>query len=241
MFTSTNNPLSRYFAPDDIDRDELLQHMVWSYFGLRRAIYITAFLAPVIYLLASVPLVTNLIPMDVSPIELKRSISIYFHDDAFKPFFIGSLLFVSILLFVYKGHTKKEDWLLNSASLFLLCVILFPTEPPGTDPRAVLHPHIAFAVAFFLMIAFVCWKTAADTLPYLDEKYEKRFRFIYKWLGWIMIALPVASGALNIMTNTGKAVFWVEFAAIWVFGVYWLVKSIELRYSSLEETTLQPA
>lgn len=54
-----------------------------------------------------------------------------------------------------------------------------------------------------------------------------------------MMILPIIAVALLYFSGQSTVVYWVEFAAIWVFGAYWIIKSIGIRNSSFDETAIE--
>ena len=73
----------------------------------------------------------------------------------------------------------------------------------------------------------------------LVRKYDKViavFRLTYWILGTAMVALPVLGWIFAY--NSGHKGFWLEMAGVSSFGAYWLVKTIELRWSEVERKAL---
>jgi hypothetical protein len=56
-----------------------------------------------------------------------------------------------------------------------------------------------------------------------DITEANRYKLIYRTLGFLMIVLPLVASIIS------QYVFWVEFAAVWVFSAYWLVKCREMK------------
>lgn len=48
--------------------------------------------------------------------------------------FVGSLCAIGLLLFVYSGKSKKEDWASSLIGLFAITTALFPTGSHGCSP-----------------------------------------------------------------------------------------------------------
>lgn len=144
--------------------------------------------------------------------------------------FVGILVAVGMILFIYQGVTKFEDWALNLAGVFAACVAFWPMPwPPGTG-REFGSLHGAFAIAFFLCIAYICIFRAADTLPLLEKvERQKYYQRRYQILGWAMPVSPLVAWALSFVVNKPNAlVFWVETLGIWVFAGYWWYKGKEI-------------
>jgi hypothetical protein len=54
-----------------------------------------------------------------------------------------------------------------------------------------------------------------------------------------MVLSPVAAYAFNEFTRQDSLVFWAEAFGIWAFGIFWLVKTTELRLSDVERRALK--
>ena len=55
-----------------------------------------------------------------------------------------------------------------------------------------------------------------------------------------MVVLPIAAVILsNVLGRGHTTVFWVEFAAMWVFGIYWLAKSAELHKTRSDRSVMR--
>jgi len=72
-----------------------------------------------------------------------------------------------------------------------------------------------------------------------DPKHNrgiKIFRTTYVVLGSAMIVLPVI--AWVVAYNSNHKGFWLEAAGVGAFGAYWLVKTVELKWSEVERKAL---
>jgi hypothetical protein len=92
--------------------------------------------------------------------------------------------------------------------------------------------HILSALIFFFAIAFVCIRSASDTLyliPDLRRRAELEAR--YWLLGVMMIVVPSSAALLGFFDFCYRyyVVFMVEWAAILVFSAYWWIKSREFK------------
>jgi hypothetical protein len=211
-----------------------------SYFLLRRGLAGLAFLFPIaLWLLAG-------------PEHLQRSISAYYHfhhvpdggtslpgTGAMRDLFVGVLWAIGAFLFFYKGYSKKEDWALDVAGIAAILIALFPMDWPAEAGTFTNTVHFASAVTFFLAIAYVCLFRPGDTLELLKDAERRRwFKRAYGLLGTLMVVLPLSLFALHLLADPldllaedadeTYVVLAVEWAAIWVFSVYWFVKSREI-------------
>jgi hypothetical protein len=220
---------------------ELQAHIARSYFGLRAGLIGVAIILPVVVPLCAAAL----------GLEYQRSLSDYYHANggALRDVFVGLLFVVGALLFLYKGYSHWEDWLLNAAGTFVVGVALVPMKRPenGAQPsddfvaavEASGSLHGCLAIGFFLCIAAVCIFCARKTLVEVkDPKRKARYTYAYRALGVLMVAAPFVAWLMSILFFKGYAVILVESFCVLAFGLYWLVKTIELEKSNAEQNSL---
>jgi tetrahydromethanopterin S-methyltransferase subunit D len=164
---------------------------------------------------------------------LQGSISAYYYT-GMRDEFVGVLAAVGALLVVYRGYTRLEDVALDLAGAFLVGVALVPMGQ-GSG----LSLHGAFAVLFFLCIAYVCLFRAGDTLELVsDPALRRRYRAIYRAVGALLVASPLAAIGLSFLLLPSapwkSVVFLAEAAGVWVFAAYWIAKSAEVRGTGSE-------
>ncbi|GBO53404.1 hypothetical protein APA_1311 [Pseudanabaena sp. lw0831] len=173
-------------------------------------------------------------------VEFQDSISAYYHT-SMRDVFVGSLFSTGVFLYCYKGFTDLENYVLNFAGICAVLVSLFPTSasnPLKCETFTSPYLHGIFALLFFAAIAFVCIFQAPKTL-YLINPPEKRnlYGLAYKALGFLMIGLPLLATLLLLFRSEARDhfVYFAELAGIYVFGAYWIVKTIEMRETSLDD------
>ncbi len=88
--------------------------------------------------------------------------------------------------------------------------------------------HYAGAFGFFFGIAYVCWFRARDTLVLADPARRRRFEMLYRFTGILMAGVPVVATVLWLWKQPSW-VFWIEFGGVFVFALYWSIKSWELH------------
>src|SRR5688572_13903053 len=99
---------------------------------------------------------------------LQGSMSAYYHaDKVTHVLFVGVLFAIGIMLFLYPGFTKIEDYVLNAAGILALGIALFPMAWDTTGFHDVkifanISAHGFFAILFFLCIAYICIFHAND-------------------------------------------------------------------------------
>jgi len=166
-------------------------------------------------------------------LELKDSMSAYYLTEM-RDWFVGVLFSVAACLYVYKGLSKREDYLLNLAGVFAIGIAVNPLNwHPAFLPKGVT-PHGVFAVLFFAMIALACWLCQDDSLQLglISEKDRLRYRVKYFATGAALVGLPMTAVLINIgvfRRPFESSVYWAEAVSIWVFAFYWHTKSRELE------------
>lgn len=194
------------------------------------------------------------------PLAVQNSLSAYYHagsctahDGVYRDLFVGLLTAISFLLIVYSGFGALENWLLNIAGIFLLGVAFFPTGWP--EPQMVcqgipafeaskllglpISVHLASAVAFFIAIAAVNYFTALDTVRLIKNVAEKHlWTRIFQVARFLMLISIGSVLLLWLVTGTrvigDRLTLWIEWAGMWAFALYWLLKSIEIRRSQID-------
>ncbi len=225
--------LQETFRVNDLDATKFLEHMLLTYFYLRLGLALISLAYP--------PLLWFGGAFMGGETGIQTSISAYYFTSV-QPLFVGVLLVISVLLFMYKGYSRFENYALNFAGLFLIGVALIPASPPDMVDPPLITLHDVCAYLFFISIAYVCFFRSGDTLIYLSSKETAAgYKFVYQILGWAMVILPLLATALAFLNDGSNGVFWSEVAAILVFGIYWLFKSIEIKRSSFGLIAVGPA
>lgn len=206
------------------DATELQTHMLGTYHNLRIGIGVIGIGLPVVLWLGGAI-------ADGEP--LRQSLSAYYYSPAMRDVFVGVLIAIGACLYLYKGFGSRENWALNVAGVMVVGVALFPTSPPG-DKGSFLTVHASLALLFFACIAYVAVFRASDTLRLIrDGNRAVRLRSTYRALGIGMLVAPlIAVGvafALQPSSEERPVVFLLEGAGVLMFGIFWLVKSRELR------------
>lgn len=232
---------------------DLRTHMLSTYQTLRVVLVVIALLLPWVLWIGGYYLSRD-------RLTLQRSMSAYYHANAasmhefaeretayregrqrdavrldsgrgvMRNWFVGALFAISVLLAAYKGFRPAEDMALNLAAVFALLVAVFPSAWDDPGPF-----HVAFAISFFLCIAYVCIFCASATLSLVKEDRQPHYRRTYKLLGWTMVVSPVGAVILSRFVGLATSyVFFAEAFAVYAFAAYWLVKTIEIRESNAD-------
>ena len=217
-----------------MDLDPFRNHILKTYFLLRVGMALIGILFPLVLWFIGL----------LIGIDLQGSISAYYHTPI-GDVFVGSLFAVGSFLFLYRGFTREEDLVLDLAGIFAFGVALLPTSAI-TNLECVNFTapllHGASAILFFVAIAYVCIFRALDTLDELESEARRRlYKRLYRFLGAGMIFFPLLSALLlNLLDETQSIVFFVELVGIWTFSAYWIVKSVEIASSQLDNKPFGP-
>lgn len=193
---------------------------VLSYIGLRRCIGIIGIALPFVLAIGDLLLTGE---------GLRSSISGYYYT-GMRDVFVGSLCAVGVFLFCYR-YERPDDRLGNVAGAAAIGVALFPTNPAaasGAGHSVVGWLHLAFAVVFFVSLAWFCLFlfTRDDGAPTARKSVRNA---LYRTCGVVILAclvLAAVSAAFvpDELADTVHVLFWLESAAIVAFGVAWFVK-----------------
>ncbi len=240
---------------------ELWKHFSDTYFSLRVGLALLAFAMPfVLYLYGTFR----------HGLDLQPSMSAYFwaaEKDQCATFpmrtiFVGFLFAIGVGLYVYKGLTTLENYLLNAAALCASLVAIYPERltlsEAASDRRVAqlfescpavkawatlpsLPIHYLAAVVLFVLLAIIAWFCANKSLEYLPAGHDPaKFRRTYRSIAIAMILFPIPGIAVAFLFGVAShKVFFIEAAGIMTFGVYWAVKSHELALSRLESDPVE--
>ncbi|MCI0564943.1 MAG: hypothetical protein MN733_41275 [Nitrososphaera sp.] len=201
---------------------DIMKHILATYFNLRLGMGLIGLVFPIL--------------LWAGTQRILESISAYYHTNM-RDAFVGVIIAVGAFLYLYKGYSSAENLALNLAGFFALCVAIFPTGGTsvlGFEFSQAGTVHKICAVLFFFCLAYVSWFRASDTLELISDKtIKERYERIYKLLAIGMVILPIIAVVLTFTLQPPAFwVFAVEFAAIWVFAFYWLVKTFEISVST---------
>ena len=248
-------------TPPPKDSRELWKHFSDTYFSLRVGLALLAF---------AMPFVLYLYGKFRHGLDLQPSMSAYFWAAAtdqcatfpMRTIFVGFLFAIGVGLFLYKGLTTLENYLLNAAALCASLVAIYPERlsltEAASDPRVAqlfescpavkawatlpsLPIHYLAAVILFVLLAIVAWFCANKSLEYLPAGHDPaKFQCIYRSIAIAMILFPIPGFSVAFVFGVAShKVFFIEAAGILTFGVYWAVKSHELALSGLERDPVE--
>lgn len=179
-------------------------------------------------------------------------------EGVYRDLFVGILAAIAACCIIYSGFGKLENWLLNIAGVCLAGVAFFPTDWPEPQVLAACQAkpgfvdfepsellglpiliHFVAAIAFFIAIMVVNIYTAMNTVKLIEDEGKKAF-----WTAIFSVArflMPISIGLvllLRLVTGTSiigdRLILWIEWAGIWAFSLYWLLKSIEILSSKVD-------
>jgi hypothetical protein len=193
-------------------------------------------------------------------LPVQDSLSAYYHagnacfpfQGVYRDLFVGLLAAIGFCLVIYTGFGKLENWLLNIAGVSLLGVAYFSIDWPNSaaiDSCRMIPSfqpfkasllfglpvsiHTFSAVIFFLAITLTNVFTALNTVEIIDDRDKQRlWRNVFQVFRFIM---PVSLGiVLLLLRGDRRLVLWLEWAGIWAFSIYWLLKSVEILSTKLD-------
>jgi len=206
---------------------DLKEHMFATYFFLRKGIG---------GLGIALPFVLGVGGFVLADVPLQNTMSHYYHT-AMRDVFVGLLFFLGLALYLYKGITVFENKALDVAGISVVMAALIPCPDVSGGN---LSWHYVFASLFFAFMAYVCICRASDTLSLMsNETHKKIYNIIYKGMGVVIVVAVILIILLKKILGTGVYTFWCEAALVIVFGLYWIVKSAEIRETDFERSALE--
>jgi hypothetical protein len=137
-------------------------------------------------------------------LPLQGSMSAYYWassegDPQMRVWFVGFIFAIGACLWLYKGYSMSENWALNIAALFIICVALCPMSWKCGSEHGYCAPsifnqtlHSVFAFAFFVCtfwVALVESQRTVSTFPKTQLRIP--LRVVYGILAVLLIVLPV--------------------------------------------------
>ncbi len=204
-------------------------HVRATYLSLCRGMALIAFAFPIWLLFTSYGLGRE---------PAQTSISAFYYT-AERDVLTGVLCAIGSFLFLFKGYTDREDWILNYAGVAAVMVAMFETTAGGdcSGPGG-FSVHGFAAVTFFLAIAVVAIFTWKTTLPKIknDLLRDKLKRRYLSSAGIMIVTIGAATVGLLLPkeARTGlcelNAIFWLEALGVWGFSWFWFARTDEIAY-----------
>lgn len=114
--------------------------------------------------------------------------------------------------------------------------------------------HAVSAVLFFMSITAVNIFTAMDTVKFLEKrakdtsnrdlksKLTRKAQFWRRIYRVVKFLMPISLGLVLLLSLFGvtgdRLILWIEWAGIWAFSLYWLIKSIEILRSGVDRAMI---
>ncbi len=236
------HPSFLFIMPTMRSSPPLLNHILGTYSCLRLGLVVFAFALPIVIVVVGFK----------NGLPLQDSISAYYHaftaDQALahtvegkgvsRDWFVGILWAIGSCLIFYHGYDKREDVFLNISGVLLVTVAMVPTGWLCKS-ECPISLHAVAAILFFVGISYIAIFRSRDTLCLVrSERTRALYSKTYGTLGALMLILPfsaVLAHQFNMSIFGTSLVFWIEALGIYVFSIYWLVKSFELRMTNADQ------
>jgi len=212
--------------------DKLQENILSTYFTLRLGIVILSVaLPPILYFGGR-----------LGGVGLLHSMSAYYGEQngLMRNWFVGILWAVGSFLYLYKGFSTTENVVLNFAGVFAVSVAMIPCNCWDGAVGDSNKVHAFCAVSFFLCMAFVCLFCAGDTISLLpDQKTKDAFKRRYRIIAVLLVGSPAAAVLVSYALDQHTSYrFFIEAFGVYMFALYWVVKSRELSITSAETLAL---
>ena len=185
--------------------------------------------------------------------DIQDSISDYYHT-IMRDIFVGILCAVAFFFFTYKGYDIYDRVSTRIAAVFALGIAFFPT-PAHLQESCVLtsyalpdwvgYVHFGSAICFFLTLTFISiflfTKTndeqetvAIKRIFHTPDKRKKQNNLIYVICGLVMFICLIIIALFKLYLSPRgiladvDLIFWMEFIALFAFGISWVVKGESL-------------
>jgi len=176
-----------------------------------------------------VAFITFALPILVTILSFTRlsSISASYYTGA-RDVFVGLLFVLGSFLLVYKGHSRREDWIANLGGVAAILAAIFPTLCDSCPVTPIAYIHAIAGNVLFLVTAYFClgpFRQAAITKPWPKAQRRASFYAIcgYSIIACIVILLIIGFAATAEFKKTWTPVFWGELLMLWIFSAAWAV------------------
>ena len=146
---------------------------------------------------------------------------------------VGSLCSIGVFLWAYCGDQKWDARAGNLACVTAVGVALFPCSPVDGD-RWTHVVHFPSAAVPFILLAYFCLVSFPTQDPGTTPTHKKPLRNkLYRCCGAVILLCIVTIASLHLFygkQTPGSSVFWLESAAVWVFGWAWYIKGQGLGF-----------
>jgi hypothetical protein len=171
--------------------------------------------------------------------------SSYYHTPL-RDIFVGTMCAMGVFLFCYHGYDSLENWTGNLACLSAFGVALCPLDP-NSDPlyQSTLlgYIHTLSGGVFFTTLALFSLYHFPRGHFGLRLKTRDQQRDGVYWSSGVTIVVCMSLMGIHLFLvpdnikselNRWKALFWLEWIAVWAFGSAWLIKGQALLADSFQ-------
>ncbi|MBN1997349.1 hypothetical protein JW935_07350 [candidate division KSB1 bacterium] len=207
--------------------ERIRKHVYATYFTLRWGVAALALIFPWVLVFGG---------SVFADVPWQNSLSAYYHaplgasSGVMRDWFVGFLFALGALMYLYKGFTQLENWLLNIASILTVGVAMFPMAWPPANGDGLFSLHGSCALGAFVCLALVSWLSPGYSLE-LMQPGPKRTRYVtaYITFGIFLLVFPGIAWLLtNFMGDPGKFIFSAEVLGLVGFTGFWVTKSLEM-------------
>ncbi len=138
--------------------------------------------------------------------------------------FVGFLFAIGCFLYTYHGHDDHDNIVTHAAGTCAVLVALVPSTHPGVQHTL----HTIFATTLLLLLAYISYfRFTRCNGPPTDAKLTRNR--VYRWCAVTIVLCVALVPVVDIATVATllaplRPVFLLETAALWAFGLSWVVK-----------------
>ncbi len=214
------------------DEEALRKHIFSTYRWLRGGMLVIAFVFP--WWLSIGGLYYS--------VEWQDSMSAYYWavpeeggDAPMRVWFVGLLFALGTCLFLYKGYSVLENWVLNIASICAICVALIPMCWGLACPSLGGYLHYIFALGFFFLLAVVAILHGVYALGLLRSGRRQRLEDRQRVYAILYLVSAAAMPFAPLLTWLIFGAFVGEAVGIGAFCFFWLIQIVQIWASQFDE------
>lgn len=149
--------------------------------------------------------------------------------------FVGCLFTIGCFLFTYHGYDHHDNIVTHVAGVCAILAALIPSTHPGMQSEL----HLVFSATLLLLLAYISYFRFTRQGDRPTEAKLKRNR-VYRRCAVAMLVCIALIAIIDLTRLTARLVsirpvFLLETAALWAFGLSWIVKGGTLWRDPLEE------
>jgi hypothetical protein len=219
-----------------VERNPHAHSVVVSYLGLRRSLGLLAL---------AMPIILGPIGFLFFGIEIQDNMSSYYYTPM-RDIFVGVMCAMGIFLYCYHGYDSLENWTGNLACVSAIGIALCPLDEKS-DPlyQSTITGYIhsmCGGMFFFTLAIFSLYHFPRGHFGLRLKTPDEQRDGIYFASGATLVGcmflmgvyLLFIRGSWREFLDRWNFLFWMEWIAVWAFGVAWLVKGQALLADTLE-------